>query len=68
MVVEAATRLHADGADSGRLLVLTLRPWLMGQPLRIAALEDTLRTVMALPHVWAATGSQIVEHFRARQP
>ncbi|MEZ5263921.1 MAG: polysaccharide deacetylase family protein [Acidimicrobiales bacterium] len=65
MVVEAATRLHDDGADSGRLLVLTLRPWLTGQPFRIGALESALREIMALPHVWAAHGTDIVNAFRA---
>ncbi|MCC6433481.1 MAG: polysaccharide deacetylase family protein [Acidimicrobiales bacterium] len=64
MVVEAATRLHDDGADSGRLLVLTLRPWLIGQPFRIGALESALRAVMSLPHIWAARGSDIVDAFR----
>lgn len=65
MVVEAATRLHDDGAQSGRLLVLTLRPWLIGQPFRIGALEEALRSVTALPHVWAAHGTDIVDAFRA---
>jgi len=65
-VVDAATRLHDDGADTGRLLVLTLRPWLVGQPFRIGALDRALDAVMALPAVWAATGSQITDWYRAQ--
>lgn len=65
MVVDAASRLHDDGATTGRLLVLTLRPWLIGQPFRIGALDDALRTIMDLPAVWAATGETITEWFRS---
>ena len=64
MVGEAAARLHDDGADHGRLLVLTLRPWLVGQPFRIGALEDALDDIMSLPSVWAATGSAITDWYR----
>jgi peptidoglycan/xylan/chitin deacetylase (PgdA/CDA1 family) len=64
LVVDAATRLHDDGATTGRLLVLTLRPWLVGQPFRIGALDEALRTIMALPGVWAANGSAITDAFR----
>lgn len=65
MLVDAATRLHDDGADSGRLLVLSLRPWLIGQPFRIGALREALAAIMALPHVWAATGTEIADRFRS---
>ncbi len=68
MVSDAAARLHEDGATTGRLLVLSLRPWLVGQPFRIGALEDALDAVMALPGVWAATGSQITDWYRSQTP
>jgi allantoinase len=64
LVVDAATRLHDDGATTGRLLVLTLRPWLVGQPFRIGALDEALRAVMGLPAVWAANGTAITDWFR----
>jgi peptidoglycan/xylan/chitin deacetylase (PgdA/CDA1 family) len=65
MVVEAAERLHADGAESGRLLVLTLRPWLTGQPFRIGALRRALRTVTSWSGVWPATGDEVANWYRA---
>jgi allantoinase len=64
MVVEAAERLHADGADSGRLLALTLRPWLVGQPFRVGALGRALQTITSWPDVWAATGNDVVSWYR----
>lgn len=59
LVTEAAARLHADGANNGRLLVLTLRPWLVGQPFRIGALDTALREIVSWPRVWAANGTAI---------
>ncbi|MCP5026083.1 MAG: polysaccharide deacetylase family protein [Actinomycetia bacterium] len=52
MVAEAATRLHADGANAARHLLLTLRPWLIGQPMRIGALRAALEAVSRLDGVW----------------
>lgn len=70
LVVESAERLWADGggadgAASGRLLMLTLRPWLTGQPFRLPTLEGILSGIDALGPVWKASGSQIVEGFKA---
>jgi hypothetical protein len=66
MVVEAAERLHADGATTGRLLVLTVRPWLVGQPFRIGAFETALDEITSWPGVWAAQGHDVVDWFRAQ--
>lgn len=70
LVVESAERLWADGggaggAAAGRLLMLTLRPWLTGQPFRMPTLERILSGIDALGPVWKASGSQIVEGFKA---
>ena len=67
MVVEAAERLHADGADSGRVLVLTVRPWLTGQPFRVGAFAEAMRTITSWPDVWAATGTQVTDWYRGRR-
>ncbi len=64
LVRESLDRLLEDGETSGRLLVLNLRPWLVGQPFRIGFLEDTLEHVTAHEGVWTATGSEIVEWYR----
>jgi hypothetical protein len=66
MIVEAAERLHADGEASGRLLALSVRPWLTGQPFRIGALERALAEITSWPGVWAARGDEIVSWFRSR--
>jgi len=63
MIVAAATRLHMDGQTSARHMMLTLRPWLTGQPFRIRSLDRALRRVMQLEGVWAARGDDIVEAF-----
>jgi allantoinase len=68
MVVEAAERLHADGAQSGRLLLLTLRPWLVGQPFRVGALASALRTITAWPGVWAARAGEIAAWYADHHP
>lgn len=63
LVVDAAQGLHDDGASSGRLLLLTLRPWLVGQPFRIPALEAALAAITSWPGVWRAGGRQITAWF-----
>jgi peptidoglycan/xylan/chitin deacetylase (PgdA/CDA1 family) len=65
LVIEAARGLHGDGATNGRLLVVTLRPWLTGQPFRVGAVERVLGEIMSWPDVWSARGSEIVDWFRA---
>lgn len=63
MVVDAFDRLYADGAHSGRLLVLNLHPWIIGQPYRIGALDDALKHIVRHEGVWAATGGEIVDWY-----
>ena len=62
-IVSAATQLHRDGENSGRHLMLTLRPWLSGHPFRISTLERALSEVTKLPNLWLAQGSEIVDAF-----
>ncbi len=65
MIIEAAERLRVDGEQTGRLLTLTVRPWLTGQPFRIGPFGDALRTITSWSKVWAATGGDIVDWYRA---
>jgi len=65
LVMDAARGLWQDGADTGRLLVLTLRPWLVGQPFRIGALDAALAEVTSWPGVWRASGTEIVDWHRS---
>lgn len=54
-------RLWREGARSGRVLVIVLRPWLSGQPARLGAVRAGLGRVGALWGVWHAQGSEVVE-------
>jgi allantoinase len=58
--------LYADGVTTGRLMVLHLHPWIMGQPWRIRHLDEVLGHICAHAGVWKATGSEIIDWFKAR--
>ncbi|MCZ6866702.1 MAG: polysaccharide deacetylase family protein, partial [Chloroflexi bacterium] len=64
MLKEGFDVMYRDGAESGRLLVLNLHPWLIGQPFRIAYLDSALGYMTARQGVWAATGSEVIDWFR----
>ncbi|ETW93907.1 MAG: hypothetical protein ETSY1_37205, partial [Candidatus Entotheonella factor] len=64
MLSESFEGLYQDGAKTGRLLVLNLHPWLIGQPFRIGFLDAALEGIMRREGVWAAHGSAIVDWFR----
>jgi allantoinase len=51
--------------DNGRILAISLHPWVIGQPYRIGALEEALAHVMRHRGVWAATGSEILDAWTA---
>jgi len=57
--------LYVDGATTGRMMVLNLHPWIMGQPWRIRHLDEVLGHICARQGVWTATGAQIVDAFRS---
>ncbi len=62
-ICDAADALHREAtAQGGRLLALHLHPWLMGQPHRMRYLEQALAHITALPGVWSASASEIVDH------
>jgi len=53
-----------DGAATGRLMVLHLHPWIMGQPWRIRYLDEVLGHICAHQGVWNATGGEIIDWFK----
>jgi len=68
IVTGAATGMHRDGAEhpaGGRLLMLTLRPWLAGQPFRVPTLDAALTQVMTLGNIHTATASELAAHARS---
>jgi peptidoglycan/xylan/chitin deacetylase (PgdA/CDA1 family) len=58
--------LYADGAVNGRLMVLNLHPWVIGQPWRIRHLDEVLSHIMSSDGVWSATGIEIIEWFKSQ--
>lgn len=65
----AAELLLAEAQEQGgRLLSLSLHPWVLGQPHRIKHLEAVLQRLMAQPGVWSAGPGDIVDAFAAQQP
>jgi peptidoglycan/xylan/chitin deacetylase (PgdA/CDA1 family) len=67
--VEAAKRqfdqLYAEGAESGRVMCITLHPHVFGQPQRIRYLDTLLSYLGSFPEVWHATGAEIADHYYA---
>ena len=68
MLKEGFDTMYSDSAESGRLLVLNLHPWLIGQPFRTRFLDDALGHMMRRKGVWAASGSEIIDWYRRNQP
>ena len=46
-------------------MALPLHAWAIGQPYRIGVLADVLDHMLAKPGVWAATGGQIMDAWKA---
>jgi peptidoglycan/xylan/chitin deacetylase (PgdA/CDA1 family) len=67
MIRETFATLYDEGATSGRLLVLHLHPWLIGQPFRISCLDGALGHIVEHQGVWAATGSEIIDWYRRQR-
>ena len=68
IITGAAARMHRDGPEhpaGGRLLMLTLRPWLAGQPFRAQALDSALGKVTALGSLHTASASALAAHARS---
>ncbi|MFN6956167.1 MAG: hypothetical protein ACK4PG_15365, partial [Acetobacteraceae bacterium] len=57
---EAATQ-------GGRVMAISLHPWVIGQPYRISALEKGLKHILSRRGVWAATGAEILDAWKAQQ-
>jgi allantoinase len=66
MIKSAFDRLYMEGEESGTVLCVPLHPYIVGQPHRIAALNDVLRYISSHDKVWFATGSEIADHYYAQ--
>ena len=52
-------QLHAEGAETGRIMNVGLHPHVIGQPHRIAALREFIEYVRSKPGVWFPTREQM---------
>jgi len=50
------------------VMAIALHPFLIGAPHRIRTLDRALAYIAARGQVWFATGSEIVEAYRAQVP
>lgn len=67
-VIDACDLLRQEAeSEGGRILSLSLHPWVLGQPHRIKYLEQALEYVMAQPGIWSASASEILDAFVAQQ-
>jgi peptidoglycan/xylan/chitin deacetylase (PgdA/CDA1 family) len=68
-VKDACDLLLAESREQGgRLLSISLHPWVMGQPHRMKHLEAALAHVLAQPGVWNTQPGEILAAFAAQQP
>jgi allantoinase len=64
-VLAAFRQLLAESErHGGRLLTLSVSPWIIGYPHRIRAFERVIEAIA--PMVWAATGTEIIDAFKQR--
>ncbi|MCB8889054.1 polysaccharide deacetylase family protein [Vreelandella malpeensis] len=57
--------LEESRTAGGRLFALNLHPWLVGQPHRIACLEEVLAHIARHEEVWQAPAGEILDAFKA---
>ncbi len=63
-VKDACDLLLAESREQGgRMLAISLHPWVMGQPHRMKHLEAALAYVLAQPGVWNAQPGEILDAF-----
>jgi peptidoglycan/xylan/chitin deacetylase (PgdA/CDA1 family) len=55
------------GRQGGRILAITIHPWMSGQPHRIQFLEQALAPIAKHKGVWQATGAEIYDCWKAQQ-
>jgi allantoinase len=55
------------GREGGRIMAITIHPWMSGQPHRIKYLEEALNYVGKHAGVWNATGYDIMQEWKKQQ-
>lgn len=63
VVKDQLDQLHAESADSGRVMALALHPFVSGQAFRLKYLDQALEYVANHPGVWVTTSDEIADHY-----
>ena len=66
-ICETFDVLYEEGARNGRVMAIALHPFLIGAPHRIRTLDRALAYMAGHKAVWFATGSEIIEAYRAQE-
>ncbi|MBV2154918.1 polysaccharide deacetylase family protein [Kitasatospora sp. SUK 42] len=63
IVEDQLEQLHADSAESGRVMALVLHPFIANQPFRQKYVDQALRHLAGHPGVWLTTSDEIADHY-----
>ena len=63
LVCDTFDGLYEDGAATGRLLVLNVHPYLIGQPFRIPHFRRVIEHLTSRENVWFATGAEVADWY-----
>jgi peptidoglycan/xylan/chitin deacetylase (PgdA/CDA1 family) len=66
-ICESFDVLYEEGERGGRVMAIALHPFLIGVPHRIRTLDRALGYIASHSKVWFATGSEIIDAFRAQE-
>lgn len=69
-VLQAFDRLRREAEQQrhGRILSLSVTPWILGYPHRVGTLDRVLGRILESGSVWHATGMNIVTAFKSQLP
>jgi peptidoglycan/xylan/chitin deacetylase (PgdA/CDA1 family) len=68
MIRDSFDVLYREGAESARVMCLSLHPFIIGQSHRIGVLDRALDYIRSHEGVWCATGSEIMEAYLKAAP
>jgi allantoinase len=64
MIVDQFDGLYEDGAKTGRVMAISLHPFLIGHPHRNKYFAQALAHIASRQEVWITTGNEIVDWYR----
>ncbi len=66
MIKDQFDVLYEEGEDNGRVMAISIHPFLTGLPFRKKYLDEALRYITGHKDIWFATGSEIVDWYKER--